>query len=92
MILFKYSINERIELLVKGESFNSRKKEILSHISTCRSLIRTINKKIKNKPHADNSLPYDVIASQRAIIKEYMDELTELKRWQKKRVEQYEKK
>lgn len=74
-------------MLVKGETFNERKAFLLDNIKVCREMIRTVNEcVIKKNPDGDHNLAYEVIAGNRAIIRQTMAELTSLKKWQKARV------
>ena len=72
-------------MLIKGETFNNRKADLLSTISVSRALIRTINDKIKSNKNGDTDLHYEVIDLEQAIIKNSMNELIALKKWQAKR-------
>lgn len=73
-------------MLVRGETFNQRKKSLLEMVAVNRQLIRVYNQHIKDHPDEDNSVYFERIAEERAIIKDTMNEIVQLKRWQKKRV------
>lgn len=67
-------------MLIKGETYNQRKRQILDYMKTSRKMISVVNK----SKHRD--LAHQIIKEEQKLIKEAMQELVELKRWQDKRV------
>ena len=67
-------------MLIKGETYNQRKRQILETIKVSRKMIKTVNKLQRS------DLAYKVIQEEQKLIKQAMQELVELKRWQDKRV------
>lgn len=69
-------------MLVKGETFNQRKAQILEDIKLSRQLITACNKCYP----ANKELANIVINLQQQLIKNAINELVELRKWQNKRV------
>ncbi len=67
--------------LLLNETYNERKKIILSSIVVCRGLIKAIEYSIANNP---TDLAYEVLKQEKQYINNSLAEITELERWRLK--------
>lgn len=68
-------------MLIIGETFASRKADLLDYIKVCRQLISVINSIIKKYPDLDNATAYEVMQVEQQQIKDTMEELIKLQKW-----------